>query len=227
MSHDPSNAMRAVTAPVDLGSLLDLYDRSEETRKAVSHNIGILKCIRGGLGMAERHRTAFDPRREYWRLPERRLAVAYFADRWTGRFAPASALRVVARRVLLHFDQARTDGVVSYRGVEYEQGGGFDKICAALADHARRLAPIPEWEQMRKVWPKLAETAGEDVARYLLNASTTEDWEEGFKRRLPWFGYLGARSDEDLQDRQAFFFGYANLWTTTNAYVQVRQRRRG
>jgi len=219
MSLDPSVGMPSGTAGVDLGSLLDLYDRSEETRSLVSHNIGILKCIRGGLRMAQRHRIAFDPRREYWRLPERRLAVAYLADRWTGRFAPASALRVVARRVLLHFDQARTDAVVSYCGVEYEQGGGFDKICAALAEHARRLAPIPEWEELRKAWPKLAETAGEDVARYLQNASTTEDWERGFKRRLPWFGYLGARSNEDVQNRQAFFFGYANLWTTTNAYV--------
>ena len=220
MSHDPSNPMRVVTAPVDLGSLLDLYDRSEETRNAVAHNIGVLKCIRGGLRTAERHRIAFDPRREYWRLPERRLAVAYLADRWTGRFAPASALRVVARRVLLHFDQARTDAVVSYRGVEYEQAdGGFAKICEALAEHARRLAPIPEWAQLRKVWPKLAETAGEDVARFLLAAPSTDDWERGFKRRLPWFGYLGERSNEDLQNRQAFFFGYANLWTTTNAYL--------
>ena len=189
MSNDPDIVMRSANAGVDLGSLLDLYDRSEETRKAVSHNIGILKCIRGGLRMAERRRIAFDPRREYWRLPERRLAVAYFADRWTGRFAPAAALRTVAQRVLLHFDQARTDAVVSYRGVDYDQGGGFDKICAALADHALRLAPIPEWEQMRAVWPKLAETAGEDVSRFLLAASTIDDWERGFKRRLPWFGY--------------------------------------
>ena len=222
MSHDPSNPMRVVTAPVDLGSLLDLYDRSEETRKAVAHNIGVLKCIRGGLRMAERHRIAFDPRREYWRLPERRLAVAYFADFWTGRFAPASALRVVARSVLSHFDQARTAEVVLYQGVEYEQvDGGFAKICEDLAGHARRLSPIPEWGQLRKLWPKLAETAGEDVARYLLKASTTDNWEQGFKRRLPWFGYLGAQSDEDLRNRQAFFFGYANLWTTANAYVSA------
>ena len=219
MSHDPSIATPSDTSRVDLGSLLDLYDRSEETRKTVSHNVGILKCIRGGLRMAERRRIAFDPRGEYWRLPERRLAVAYFADRWTGRFVPAAALRTVARRVLMHFDQARTDAVVSYRGIDYDQGGGFDKICAALADYALRLVPIPEWEQLRGVWPKVAQTAGEDVSRFLLAAPTTDDWEWGFKRRLPWFGYLGAHSDEDLQNRQAFFFGYANLWTTTNAYV--------
>jgi MoxR-like ATPase len=44
-------------------------------------------------------------------------------------------------------------------------------------------------------------------------------WEAPFKPRLPWFGYLGATSTEDLRNRQAFFYGYANLWTRTNAYV--------
>jgi hypothetical protein len=143
-----------------------------------------------------------------------------------------------------------TSAVVSYRGVAYEQSGGFDKVCAARADHVRlfsqmtgrllgylndpevagfltsqrlrdnnageaRLAPIPEWEELHKVWPEVAETAGEDVAHYLLAASTTEDWERGLERRMPWLGCFGARSDEELQNRQAF----ANLWTTTNAYV--------
>lgn len=205
----------------DVGSLLDLYDQSQQTRSVVAHNIEILKCIRGGLRMSERHRIDFDPRTEYWYLPERRLTAAYFAERWTGRFAPAPALRVLARRVFSHLDQARTDGLVSYRGVEYEQAGGFEKICTTLADHVRRLPPIAEWQQLREVWPNISEAAGEDIAAFLLAAATEEDWEEGFKRRLPWFGYLGAQSDKDLQNRQAFFFGYANLWTTSNAYVRA------
>jgi hypothetical protein len=212
--------LSSVTAGVDLGSLLDLYGSSEKTRSTVSHNIGVLKCIRGGFRVAERHRITFSPRQEYWRLPERRLAVAYLADRWTGRFAPPAALRAVARRLLLHFDQARTDGVVSYRGVEYEQGGGFEKICAVLADYARRLPPIPEWQQLREVWPQLADSAGEDLSDFLLAAPAADEWERGFRRRFPWFGYLGAQSNEDVQKRQAFFFGYGNLWMTTNAYTR-------
>jgi hypothetical protein len=61
---------------VDLGSLLDRYQREEDMRKMVQHNIEVLKCIRGGLRMAEKHRTEFDPRADYWRPPERRIAVA-------------------------------------------------------------------------------------------------------------------------------------------------------
>jgi len=209
------------TAQIELGSLLDLYDKSVETRKSVSHNIEVLKCIRGGLRMAERYRLAFDPRREYWHPPERRITVAYLADRWTGRFAPASALRSVGLRILQHFDNARSEGVVSYLGVEYDQVGGFGKVCAALGEHASRLAPIPAWNQLREVWPKIESTAAEDIARFLREIATTDDWERGFKRRFPWFGYLGAKSEDELRRRQAFFFGYANLWTTTNAYVRA------
>src|SRR4051812_46842143 len=96
--------------PVDLASLLTLYEESEPARQAVSHNIALLKCIRGGLEMAGRHRLAFDPRQEYWRAPERRFAVAYLAERWTGRFAPAKAVRTVALHLLRHMDRAREDG---------------------------------------------------------------------------------------------------------------------
>jgi hypothetical protein len=206
---------------VDLGSLVDLYDQSEQTQESVSHNIGILKCIRGGLRMAERYRLSFDPRGEYWRLPERRFALAYFAERWTGRFAPAAAIRAVALQVFRHFDRARADGLVSYRGVQYVQGGGIAKICATLADHARRLTPIPSWNLLRNVWPKLPENAADDIAGFLQEVSTREDWEPVFRRRLPWFGYLNTMSEEELRRRQAFFYGYANLWTTTNSYMHA------
>jgi hypothetical protein len=209
------------TVRVDFGSLVDLYEQNEQTRQSVSHNIEVLRCIRGGLRMAERYRLTFDPRDEYWRLPERRFAVAYLAERWTGRLAPATAIRAVALHVVRHFDRARADGVVSYRGVDYEQAGGIDKICITLADYARRLTPIPSWNLVRNVWPKLPESVGTDIADFLQEVSTRDDWEPGFRRRLPWFGYLGAMSDEKLRHRQAFFFGYANLWTTTNAYVHA------
>ena len=212
--------MSSSTGPGDLGSLIDLYDQSEETRRSVSHNLEILRCVRGGLRMAERYRLSFDPRREYWHLPERRLATAYLADRWTGRFAPASAVRAVALQVLRHFDRARSDGVVSYRGVQYEHSVGLPQICEALREHARRLAPIPAWDELRTVWPKLPALAGDDLDAFLEKVSTGDDWEPGFRRRLPWFGYLGASNDE-LPRRQAFFYGYANLWTTTNAYVRA------
>lgn len=212
--------MASTTTSIDLGSLLGLYEASEQTRSVVSHNVELLKCIRGGLRMAERYRLAFDPRLDYWRRPERRFAIAYLAERWTGRFAPASAVRALALHVLRHFDRARVDGVVTYHGVRYEQAGGFAKICGDLAEHARRLGPIPAWDQLRSVWPKLPETAADDIANFLLQGvPTAGDLEPGFKRRLPWFGYLSSASEEDLRRRQAFFFGYANLWTTANAYA--------
>ncbi|MBA2303914.1 MAG: hypothetical protein H0W08_14945 [Acidobacteria bacterium] len=206
---------------VDLSSLLDLYERSEPARQAVAHNVGLLKCIRGGLEMAAAHQISFDPREEYGRRPERRLGVAYLADRWTGRFAPASAVRNMARRVLEHLDRARADGIVTYKGMDYDQTGGIATISDALANHARNLAPLGSWAQLRVVWPKLKATAADDVATFFDGVASADDWEHAFIRRLPWFGYLGAASEPELLERQAFFYAYANLWTTTNAYVRA------
>jgi hypothetical protein len=144
----------APTSPsVDLGSLIDLYDTSDKARATASHNAEILRCIRGGLRMSQQHRVMFDPRQDYWRPPERRFAVAYLAERWTGRFAPATALRSVALDVIRHFDRIRIDGTVTFRGTEYKQVGGFDKIRDQLADHARKLPPTTAWQLWQLRFP--------------------------------------------------------------------------
>jgi len=203
---------------VDLGRLLERYEREPEMRSAVQHNVEVLKCIRGGRRMAEAHRIAFEPRTDYWRPPERRIAVAYLADRWTGRFAPARAVRDVAFRVIQHLERARLDGLITYLGVERSE---VVRACEILLDHARRLAPIPAWQQLRATWPKLPETAAEDLVAFLEEVRSSESWERSLKWRFPWLAYLGAESLDAARARQAFFYGYANLWTTTNAYVNA------
>jgi hypothetical protein len=206
---------------VDLNSLLDQYDRDPTTRDSVAHNLEILKCIRGGLRIAERNPLDFDPRREYWRLPERRFAVAYLANRWTGRFAPPSALRTVALAVVRHLDALRADGVFALFGTSYDQMGGMEAVCEQLAQHASRMAPLPDWDRLRSAWPNLLPTVGEDVAAFLRAIPGMQNRDHGFAKRRPWFAYCGCRTLEELRTRQAFFFGYFNLWTTTNAYVRA------
>ena len=211
--------VHATHSRIDLGSLLNFYEQSEKARSDVSYNIEALRCIRGGLRMAERRMVSFDPRAEYWYLPERRLLLAYFADRWTGRFAPAIVLRSIAQRAFSYFDQARTLGLITYTGVDYEAvPGGFTKLCSDLAEYADKFPILAEWRQLRDVWPKIAETPAGDIATFLHQAAKQEKWESGFQYRLPWFGYLGATSEEQLRNRQAFFYAYANLWTTANSY---------
>jgi len=206
---------------IDLHSLPGLYENSEAARNAVKHNVEILKCVRGGLRMAEQHRLEFEPRGEYWRRPERRFAVAYLAEKWTGRFAPPSAVRQFGIAVVRHFDHVRADGILTYQGVQYEQAGGLQTVCNQLAEHALRLPPLPVWERLRAVWPKLRETPGEEVAEFLRKVPERSNWEPGFARRLPWFAFLDSETASEVRRRQAFFFGYANLWTTTNAYVRA------
>jgi len=223
--------MTEIDTRLPLESLLSEYARNDKLRERVSDNIDILKCVRGGLRMAQLYRIEFDPRNEYWRLPERRMAVAYLSDRWTGRFAPADALETVGIEVLTWFDKARPS-VITYTGVDYAEAdaGGFDNICGALIGHARKISSSPAWNELRRVWAphrsKLLVALGDDIAAFLEEAQAKEKgapdrdtWEPGFKQRLPWFGYLNTSSAEELRRRQAFFFGYANLWTSTNAYL--------
>ena len=203
---------------MNLGNLLDRYEQEPEMRTDVQHNVEVLKCIRGGLRMAENHRIAFDPREDYWRPVERRIAVAYLADHWTGRFVPVQAVRELGFRIVQHLERARRDGLVTYRGVE---PGEVTRVCETLLDHVRRLGPVPAWDQLRANWPKIPATAADDLVAFVEGIRTTESWERTLKWRLPWLAYLGVESPEDVRTRRSFFYGYANLWTTTNAYVRA------
>lgn len=206
------------SAAVNFGSLLERYHLEPEMQSVVQHNVEVLKCIRGGRRMAEAHRIDFDPRTDYWYPPERRIAVAYLADRWAGRFAFPQDVRDLAIRIVQHLERARVDGLVTYRGVERSE---VLRVCQILVDHARRFGPVPGWPKLRETWPKLPATAADDLVAFLEEIPSSENWERSFRWRFPWFAYLDAQSLDVMRARQAFFYGYANLWTTTNAYVHA------
>lgn len=207
----------------DLGVLLDHYRGDEKMRGAVQLNVGRLRTVRGGLRMAERHRLSFDPRPDYWWLPERRLLVAYFAKHWTGRFSRPDALRAFALQVFQHFDRSRADGIFTYVGVRYDEVGGIAAICEPLIAHARRLPAGTPWNELRVDWGGLPKEPGAHIAEFLQSATNADDWEKAFALKLPWFGYLGAADLARVKEQQAFFFGLANLWTTTSAYRAAAQ----
>jgi MoxR-like ATPase len=77
---------------------------------------------------------------------------------------------------------------------------------------------MSQWQELRNTWPKIPPTPADDVIDSLDSVAVTEGWEPGFRRRLPWFGYIGAAGEQQLRENQSFFFAYANLWTSTNAY---------
>jgi MoxR-like ATPase len=203
---------------VDFGTLLDIHDKSTATSESVAHNVAVLRCIRGGLRMAERYRTPFDPRHDYWRRPERRFLVGYLAQRWTGRFSPPVQVRRFALDLVQHADRARRDGIVNYVGIDYEVAGGLESLCEALAQHLSTLPPSRAWDELRRQWPKLPASAAEDVSTFIRSLPADENWEAGFARRLPWLAYLDSPDESRLRERQAYMFGFANLWTMSNAY---------
>jgi len=166
--------------------------------------------------MAEKHRFEFDPREDYWRLPERRIAIAYLAHQWSECVAPASAVRDLALRVVQTFDRIRADGLIESRGTEDED---VQEVAKVLLGEVVRLGTVPGWERIRSAWPRVPATAAEHLAEFLAAVPSREGLDGTFRRRLPWLAFLGSGDLAEVRERQAFFFGYANLWTTTNAYV--------
>lgn len=203
------------------GVLLERYANDRKMQESVEHNAEVLRCVRGGLRMASAHPFAFEPRRDYWYPPERRFAVAYLAAEWTGHFVPAAGLREYALHVLRHFERARADGLIEYLGVDYASVGGQAALIETLVNHSQRMATPGVWTNLCALRPKLPASAAQHMSDFLRSCTEDEKWESAFGRRLPWFGYLGAAGVDEMRERQRFFFGYANLWTTTNAYVQA------
>src|SRR5690242_5344955 len=102
---------------IDLASLHGLYEADDQIRSFVAHSLSVLKCVRGGLRMALQNRLEFDPRADFWRRPERRLALSYLGTRWTGQFAPPVSLRSFAVDLLQYAERAKRDGIITYEGV--------------------------------------------------------------------------------------------------------------
>lgn len=89
---------------LDLNSVIAYYGATPKAREGAAHNAARLKCIVGGLRMAQRHRTDFDPRRGYWHPPQWRRTVAYLASNWAGMSGPPSRVRSMALRLPGHMD---------------------------------------------------------------------------------------------------------------------------
>ncbi len=93
-----------------LDSLLPAYLKDESVRDYVTQNFDKWRQINGALELARATKRPFDPRDDYWRLPERRLLIAYVAKRLFRRYAPPAAMRSLAFGLFRHFDTARGQG---------------------------------------------------------------------------------------------------------------------
>jgi MoxR-like ATPase len=196
-----------------------------ETRRYVRHNILTLKMVRGGLKMALAHEQSFDPVKDYWYRPERRLTVSYMVNRWSDRQVPAEAVRRHALHVFHHMDRARELGLITTTGTDYDAEGGWSAVARPLIhDHARRLPASPSYAQIQRVQPKLI-AADEHLGAFMdvVDAQGDAFWsapwaEPNFARRIRWFPYLGAPDLDTLLERQRFVFAFLHLMTSSNAY---------
>jgi MoxR-like ATPase len=201
------------------------YDNHEQVRLAAHHNHFYWRCIHGALALVRKNQISFDPRKDYWHCTERRLLAAFFAERFQESYAPADAMRKLAFQTFLHFQRARDDGRFGEPRLATVEAGLWPEFCDTMLNVAHTLPDMREYLDLRNVWARMlrGDTLKSELMQYLETARSANNLgiiEPAFFRRLPWFPYMGLVKLDDLVNRQRFFFGYYEVLTSTNSYVQ-------
>ncbi|WP_394823740.1 AAA family ATPase [Pendulispora albinea] len=208
--------------------LLELYEANEPIRARLRHNFLVFRRIRAGLKMALANAYDFDPRRDYWRLPERRLLTSYFSRYFHNAFAPAMALRELAFETFRHFDVARGRGDFGEPMRTEQQAEQWRSLCERMLTVSRSLPLLDSYRELRTRWggqggERLLERASdvEDLSDFIERMSWAKDPssnEPAFSKRIVWFPYFGLASIDALPARQQFVYGYYATFASTNAY---------
>lgn len=207
-------------SPIDYPNLLDRLE-SGEFDSSVSHNAAIGIAIFGGTALALKDPVAFDPRNDYWFMPERRIFVAFFSRQWP--YWPKGddrTLLTFAHQVASHFEAARRSGAFTFRGTgDYAAQSDFAAVLAPLRAHLASLPPVTGWEAIRKKSMGNAQPVA--VLQAFIDAVATSgftDKESALRHNLRWFPFLQAREIADVERRERFFVAYAHALMSTNAY---------
>jgi len=208
----------------DLDKLLSIYESSEPIQARVRHNFLVWRRVHGGLALASANQVPFEPRRDYWWLPERRVLTAYFADRFHNAFAPASALRELAFRTFRHFDVARRAGKFGEPMHASKQPSIWGSLCESMQDVALALPMLAPYDTLRARWGRrlVGANIGNDLAHFIMQdaheADDPGDIEPAFFKRIVWFPYFGLEDLDTLFGKQQFIYGTYVLFASTNAY---------
>lgn len=205
--------------PVDFANLLERLEAGHFD-SSVSHNAAIAIAIYGGSALSLRDPVSFDPRRDYWYMPERRFFVAFFASKWP--YWPKgedNALLAFAHQVAAHLESARTNGTFTFDNRSYRHATGLAASLAPLRAKLGTLPTVANWERIYK------RSLGADTAPAALQLFFDQVAHDGFakheeplRHNLRWFPFLHANNVEEVERRQRFFVAYAHALMSTNAY---------
>jgi len=163
----------------------------------------------------------FDPREDYWYFPERRFLIAYLTNHfpdWPVGEAE-SAMARFAVMLARGADELRRSGKISFKGVDYERGGGVDTVLGPVREWVGGIPEFKEWRTI-KVRRGQAPTAIQSLGLFCeaIQRDGFPTHEPGIGRKMRWYPVLGVQSVEELEKRQRFFMAYRNALMSHNAY---------
>jgi hypothetical protein len=209
-----------------LETIVPAYRVREDIRQHARHNVRIWRDINGAIDLANKYRQEFDPRQDYWYQTERRILIAFLAQRFHGCYDPPDVMRHVAHSVISHFDRTRAGGRFGDRVLIERYPNSWAGFLPLFEATARELPRTSEYEQLRRRWRHLRhETLAEELLDFVSAevAQETPDFEPALFKRLPWFSYLDAGSLDNLGSRQVFLASFYTTFTSTNAYSRGGQ----
>ena len=193
-------------------------------KQAVKHNAGQLRIIHGAYNLTKDTFINFDPRKQYWNVPENLFLVGYFSTYWNKRFLPPGALRRLVFKTFQHFNEARGAGKLGKMPdtiSDFWVTKGWKDIKVRLLRVIEELPEFPEYKELNRAMPKglAGESHKTDMAKFLISLDEAAPlWSEAYNKRLAFFPYIGLNKIDELSQRQTFFWSYSTLFTSTNAY---------
>ncbi len=211
--------MSEATPSIEFKALAEAVLSGEED---LGHNLAILRAVVGGTEMALSARLSFDPRGEFWRRPERRFIVAYFAKKWPKWPADEEEQALLANfavRLARRVDRLREEREITYLGVDYDDAGGVEVVLRPLRDAFESLGPVEGWPAIRPS-RESSPSASQSLLLFLdsIVRDGFEEYERSLRFSMMWWPALGAKSLDDLEARQRFFWAYRNAVMSSNAY---------
>jgi MoxR-like ATPase len=192
---------------------------------SIRHNLAILRAIHWGARGVLNSDVDFDPRTKWWDPPERRFLVAFLSDTWMDWPSDETkhpAIEQFSVALSTALDRLRERGKISFLGVDYDRKGGLAKVLAPV----RTLAESFDDNGWASCRPKKhgKRSAAQALLAFLKRVEVDNDFSEherSLQQVMRWWAVLGARSPEQLIERQRFFWLYRLLLCTSNAYVRA------
>ncbi len=211
----------------DLKKALEKHESDREVADFAVHNLKNFYNIHCSRVIANRYEIPFDMRADHWLSHESCFFLGYAADTFYQKFVPIKPVRGYLLKLSQELGKARKNKTFNpqIRSMWSDiKPGQISNLAGNLSALASKW-DMKEFEDNILPYRKDIASAGgliqhfcayvDEIAR---KDTAEEDLRVDLIKRIQFFPYIQAQSDQELRERSLFFIAWYNLMTTSNAY---------